>query len=244
MEAVIPGSRLDGHWIAYSSGAKDYLAESHTYIMPAGGGTPKRIAVDIPWSAGPVWSPDGRHLLVLGAPSSNDSNSLEFWLVSPEEKASVKTGLLSFLRKEQELVLATGQLGPNLDWIGDALLFGNASSIWMVGFQNGSAQPETLRKLASGTTDIVGVRGSASKLVLQSRTSAAHLWSLPLDLYSGKVQGPLQPLPHAGGSQTMPASSSDGRRLVYLQAGAGFLRSTVARHDLWDRDCAEHRQQC
>ena len=103
--------------------------------------------------------------------------------------------------------------------MGDALFFGSGSSIWTIGFKNGSLQPGELRKLASLTTQMVGVRGSASKLVFESRTTANHLWSLPLELNAGKARGPLQPLPHAGGSQRMPSSSSDGSRLVYLQSG-------------------------
>jgi Tol biopolymer transport system component len=105
----------------------------------------------------------------------------------------------------------------SFDWIGDTLVFGNGPSIWTIEFKHGSPQPSELRKIASGTTAMVDVRGFASKLVFESRTAACHLWSLPLDLNSGKVLGPLQPLRHAGGSQTLPASSSDGRWLAYLQ---------------------------
>jgi len=111
--------------------------------------------------------------------------------------------------------------GASLEWAGGALYFGTSSSIWTIGFKDGSPQPVELRKLASSTTAMLGVRGSALKLVFETTTSAFHLWSLPLDLNSGKVQGALQPLPHAGGSQTGPASSSDGRRLVYRQMGPG-----------------------
>ena len=209
----------DGRWIAYSSGCKSYLAESKVFIIPVGGDTPKQIAVDIPWASGPVWSPDGRRLLVLAASKMNDLTSLDFWLVSPDGGASAKTGLVSLLRSQQVFPPVGGLYVFSFDWIGDALVFGSGPSIWTIEFKNGSPQPSELRKIASGTTAMVDVRGFASKLVFESRTAACHLWSLPLDLNSGKVFGPVQPLPHAGGSQTMPASSSDGQRLVYLQSG-------------------------
>jgi len=207
----------DGRWVAYSSGTKRYQAESKVFVMPAGGGAPKQIAADLPWTSEPVWSPDGRHLLVLGAPTTNDLASLEFWLVSAEGGASVKTGLVSLLRERQVPGLSLGF--SSLEWAGDALFFGCSSSIWTIGFKNGSLQPGELRKLASSTTAMGHVRGSGLKLVFASTTSAFHLWSLPLDLNSGKVQGALQPLRHAGGSQYGPASSSDGSLLVYLQSG-------------------------
>jgi Tol biopolymer transport system component len=209
----------DGRWIAYSLGTSTNLTESQVFIIPAAGGTQTRIAADIPWATGPVWSPDGRRLLVLGTTKINDPASREFWLVSPEGGPSMKTGLISFLRSQQ-ITLFDGMSEFSLDWIGDALFFGSGSSIWTIGFKNGSPQPGELRKVASGTTAMADVRGSASsKLVFESRTVVSHLWSLPLDLNSGRVQGTMQPLTQAGGSQTMPASSSDGSRLVYQQRG-------------------------
>jgi len=209
----------DGRWIAYSSSTRINLAESKVFIIPVGGGTPKRIAEDIPWATSPVWSPDGRYLLVLGAASVNDEASLEFWLISSEGGASMKTGLASILRARQISLFEEKPSVFSLDWIGDALFFGTDSSVWTIAIKNGASQLGELRKLASGTSAMVGVRGSNSKLVFESRSLASHLWSLRLDLNSGRVQGPMQQLPHSGGNQVMPASSSDGRRLVYLQSG-------------------------
>jgi len=206
-----PSFSLDGRWVAYTVG-HGYLAESKVFIMPSGGGASKRIAADIPWTSNAVWAPDGRHLLVLGASSTNAAASRELWLVSPEGGASVKTGLVSLLRERRVSV-------SSLDWIGDALFFGGGPSIWTIGFKNGSPEPRTLRKLASGTTQMGNVRGTSLKLVFESRTSPFHLWSLPLDLNSGKVRSHMELLPHAGGEQFGPSSSSDGGRLVYSQAG-------------------------
>ena len=132
----------DGRWIAYSSGSKDNFSESKVFLMPAGGGAAKRIAEDIPWARDPVWSPDGRQLLVLGAAATNDLASLEFWLVSPERGASVRTGLASLLRERRVLL----DVGFGVDWSGDVLFFGSSSSIWTVGFTDGSPRPATLRK--------------------------------------------------------------------------------------------------
>ena len=209
----------DGRWIAYALGITDGVANSRVSLMPASGGAAKGIAIDIPWSGRPVWSPNGKQLLVLGTTTTNMvEDSLEFWLVSLEGKGrSVKLELASLLRARQMQVSIP--TGFSVDWIGDALYFGSGSSIWTIGFKGGSPQPATLRKLASGTTDMVRVRGTTSKLVFASSTTAFHLWSLPLESNSGKVRGPMQPLAHTGGSQTMPASSSDGGRLVYRQSG-------------------------
>ena len=204
----------DGRWVAYSTGGTAGW-DSNVFVMPAGGGAAKRIAVDIPRTGFPVWSPDARHLLVFGSSRTiGDSASIECWLVSPEGGVSAKTGLFPLLRERRVPVPSQG-----VDWIGDALYFGSGSSIWTIGFRDGSLQPETLRKLASSTTEMVGVRGSASKLVFESRTEASHLWGIPLDSNSGRVRGSRQLLPHAGGSQPLASLSSDGSRMVFLQSG-------------------------
>jgi Tol biopolymer transport system component len=208
----------DGRWIAYSTGVTGYLGESSVFMVPAGGGPPQRIAADIQWAGLPVWSPDGRRLLVLGAPRMLDADAVDFWLVSPQGGASVKTGLASRLQARQVPMFDQEEdSGFSPDWIGDALFFGKGSSIWTVPFANGV--PGELRRVASGTSAIVGVLGSASRLVFEGRASASHLWELPLEASLGRVLGVMKPLPHAGGNQSKPASSSDGSRLVYSQSG-------------------------
>jgi Tol biopolymer transport system component len=57
----------DGRWVAYKVDGGRSGAQSNVFVMPAGGGAAKRIAPDIPVTARPTWSPDGRHLLVFGA---------------------------------------------------------------------------------------------------------------------------------------------------------------------------------
>ena len=212
-----PSFSPDGRWVAYSNGgAAGLFADSKVFVMPAGGGAAKRIAADIPRTSLPIWSPDGRHLLVFGAATTKrlglSANSGWF---RPREESRRRQGWSPCFGSG-----GCRSLPEGVDWIGDALYFGSDSSIWTIGFRDGSPQPETLRKLASSTTGMVGVRGSASKLVFESRTEASHLWSVPLDSNSGRVRGPRQLLPHAGGSQALPSFSSDGSRMVFLQRGA------------------------
>jgi Tol biopolymer transport system component len=33
-------------------------------VVPSSGGEPERLGLDLPFAANPVWSPDGKHLLV------------------------------------------------------------------------------------------------------------------------------------------------------------------------------------
>src|SRR5262249_8870536 len=62
-------------------------------------------------------------------------------------------------------------------------------------------------------------------------TYVGHLWHLPMDLNSGKVTGPLQPIAHGGGDQRLPASSTDGKVLAYTQSNPGGIELRVRNAD-------------
>ena len=78
-----------------------YLAESKVFVIPVGGGASEADCgrYSVGERAGVVAgraTPFG-----AGRLATNDPTSLEFWLVSPEGGASVKTGLVSLLRSRQ-----------------------------------------------------------------------------------------------------------------------------------------------
>jgi len=114
----------------------------------------------------------------------------------------------------------------NEDWRGQSLLFAVGPTVWGLDLLPGSLRPVNLRKITTGTASLGGIRGTETQFVFSSGNSTDHLWTLPLDLNSGKVTGPLRALPHAGGSQVEPATSLDGRVLAYsqLNPAGGELR--------------------
>ncbi|MFN0166053.1 MAG: protein kinase domain-containing protein [Bryobacteraceae bacterium] len=209
----------DGQWVAYSSSLTD-LTESKVFVVPAAGGSPKQVGADIPVALGPVWSPDGKSLLVTGQDGVGDRNSRNFWLAPVAGGKSRKTEIATLLTGNR-LSLFSG-----MDWRGQSLLFTGRSSVWALDLEPGSFKSGNLRKITTGTASLRGVRGTETRFVFSSGMDSDHLWTLPLDLNTGKVTGPLQAVSHSGGSQWAPASSSDGRVLAYTQLnpGGGELR--------------------
>jgi hypothetical protein len=58
----------DGQWIAYWVGdQRQQFPRNQTYIVSASGGEPRRLASTFFSADDPLWSPDGRHVLFLGA---------------------------------------------------------------------------------------------------------------------------------------------------------------------------------
>ena len=56
----------DGKWIAYRTGEEHHF-EGKTFIVPSAGGKPMRVGADLPDAKWPVWSSDGKSLLVYGS---------------------------------------------------------------------------------------------------------------------------------------------------------------------------------
>lgn len=204
----------DGQWIAYSTSYSALMA-SRVFVVAVAGGAPKPVGEDIPVALAPVWSPDGKSLLVVGLDGVGDRGTTSYWLVSVAGGKSQKTGVMGVLGQNS----ITPSRYEDLDWRGDSLLLTAQRAVWKLDFKAGVLNPGSLQKVTMGTASLRGVRGTETKFVFSAGTSAGHLWTLPLDLNSGKVTGKLQAIPHGGGSQDAPASSAGGRVLAYAQRG-------------------------
>src|SRR5438552_3450810 len=90
----------DGQWIAYSS-SDNGLKESKVFVVPVAGGSPKRVGEDIALALMPVWSPDGKSLLLLGQDGVGDRGSLNYWFAPVAGGKSQKTGIAAFLTQNK-----------------------------------------------------------------------------------------------------------------------------------------------
>src|SRR5262249_6756285 len=176
----------DGQWVAYSS-SESVLRDSRVFVVPVAGGSPKRVGEDIAHALSPVWSPDGKGLLITGQAGVGDLGSRDDWLAPVAGGKSQKAEIASFLTQNKIPIFSF----QNKDWRGQSVLFSAGPTVWGVDLPVGSLKPGNLRKLATGTASLSGVRGTDKQFVFSSGTNAEHLWTLPLDLNSGKVTGPV-----------------------------------------------------
>ncbi|MBS1826760.1 MAG: serine/threonine-protein kinase [Acidobacteria bacterium] len=199
----------DGQSVAYSTNVGD-LSEAKVFVMPITGGAPRQVGADIVSALGPLWSPDGTKLLIRGSDGVGDRTSREYWLAPVSGGKSERTNLQSSLTAQK----ISGQVS---DWRGKSLLLRSRSTVRELEWDPNSGSPPQLRKVTSVTGDMFGLQGSPGKYVFAAGSSSDHLWSLPLDLNTGKVTGPLQAIAHGGGGQFQPSCSADGRLLAYTQ---------------------------
>ena len=209
----------DGTQIAYSTTPSEFMAlegpglyASNVSVVPASGGLPRVVAPGLGWANFRSWSADGKLLLISVMRAPNSVETLEYWVARANGGRPLPTGILRELSKRN---LPTRNI--SLDWSQQGLLVGAGTEIWRFELDPRDWNVRTARRLFTAPAQISRTRGTPSKLVFSSATTATHLWRLPIDLNSGRVTGPLSPVPNAGGSQIYPSLSHDGKVLVYQQ---------------------------
>ena len=184
------------------------------FVVPTIGGTPRQVAKELGWVANPLWSPDGKQLLVASMQGPNAVDTFGYSLVSFEGGAIIPTDIMTVLAKHH-VRLPSEDI--SLDWSGSGLLLAAETEVWTFRLDQQTGRVLDLRRLISGTAEVSEIRGQPDRFVFSSTTSAYHLWRLPVDSNSARVGGPLTLIPHTGRSQSYPSYSRDGKKLVYLQ---------------------------
>jgi Tol biopolymer transport system component len=112
--AYSPRFSPDSRLLAYSSA-------DHAYVVdPAQSSQPRRVDFGVPEALCPIWTPDGRHLVVL----ARDDTQSDYWIAPvPANGASAKRlGIQALLQRANLPLLETPYDCPQ-DWIGNSLLF-------------------------------------------------------------------------------------------------------------------------
>jgi eukaryotic-like serine/threonine-protein kinase len=214
----------DGKWIAYWEGnvASDFsrTAASRSYIVNAAGGTPLQIAPDFAVTRYPTWSPDGAHLLFLGArdtPGGPGWGGWEWWVIPVLGGKAVATGAASVISPPQ----TPGEQFPlePAQWLRDGIIFsavtGDSRSLWQVGISSGGQITEKPRQLtlSAGIQDFPSA--AMGRIVFAGLNQNIDIWSLPIAPNEAKVSGPMQRLTQNTSTEVQPDISPDGRWLAF-----------------------------
>jgi Tol biopolymer transport system component/DNA-binding winged helix-turn-helix (wHTH) protein len=231
----------DGRWLAYSTGPgrfstdKNSPAMGHTYLMPAAGGQSTRLLPDFVTATWPVWSPDGRHLLISAA--RKPSEIVEWWVTSMDGQAPVGTAVQVVTPSKRFPVRAWHWTEGNRI-VYSAALGGDSWNLWEVAISPGTWKPASEpRRLTTGA-DLQGhaaIVRHRQQLIFASVNQTVNVWSLPLEPGSGRAAGPLDRLTATSAAQLWPAASHDGRRVV-------FFTEKPAPGALWMRDLETARE--
>jgi eukaryotic-like serine/threonine-protein kinase len=178
----------------------------------------------------PVWSPDGKKILFLGA----EANALKGWdwWITPLDNAAPVT-----------CQVQKSQLFDPFAWQGDRVYFArNEEGPWSIsrlainpvtGCATGKPQ-----RLTGATADAYAPAVSkAGRVVFSVIDEPINLYSLTLDANRGKPKQELQRLSTEPGLNFARSISADGTRLVYT---SNRVRDT---YQVWGRDLSSGRER-
>jgi Tol biopolymer transport system component len=184
-------------------------------LVSSEGGTPRPFQPDfgvfaLPGSAGPIWSPDGRHILFKGSPLKSPA-SADWWVAPVAGGPAVATGAAAALRSEGVLIPCA--------WFGSHLLFTMGTTVEGVNLCRirigadfrVTGPPEPLTS-GLGITHLASVSGDGH-VVLPRWSGLAQLWSLDPGAPTGSPTP--QQLTHDAATKYAFGLDRAGDRLAY-----------------------------
>jgi Tol biopolymer transport system component len=219
-EGELPQFSPDGSRIAFLTPAPGNAPSRSIRIVRADGSSSTDITIARTLFGGPVWSPDGRGLFVVGVNNSSESDR-DWYFASADNGALTPTGALARLQT------VGGGFNTRISVAPDGLLFTNSnlesSSIFRMPFDR------AFRKASGDPVPIVVGPGlyfsptssqNGRRVTLTIGTVSTNIWRARIDPATGMVAG--DPVRVTSGLETSrtPSPSRDGRHLAYL-GGSG-----------------------
>ncbi|MBI3680009.1 MAG: PD40 domain-containing protein [Acidobacteria bacterium] len=238
----LPRFSPDGSWVAYQGPG------GRIYTVSANGGQARAVPTDLNSGHYPVWTPDGKHLLVLTTVAERPDPEFDWRVVPLSGAPSVSTGVREVFRRYR---LGTSRYPPVPgDWVGDRLIFsagqGLTSALWQIPISTKTwrvaGPPE---RLTSGpgahTFPRVAVESRGRpRIVFTNQDVTTHIWGLSINPNHPEAGGHLTRLTqdaslHQDDWGTPQRLSADGTKLVFCSARSG-------NPDVWLKDLASGRE--
>jgi Tol biopolymer transport system component len=234
-----PDGRSIAYWTGTSIGLSTRAGSYRTFVVPVAGGAPRDIAARLTAARYPVWSPDGKGLLVLGSRAPEPQReTYDWWFIPIDGGAATPTGAFKYVTS-----LAVGEIGgvngaanfgPD-DWFGSNVLFSNFQFLWSLPTDRAThTATGAPQRLTFGTNyDAQPLSSSSGAIAFSSATFVNTVFGLPLDSTTGLATGSPVRLTDGIAYEARPSSTSDGRMIAY--------RSTTAQTTVIVKNLAENR---
>ncbi|MGO8748821.1 MAG: protein kinase domain-containing protein [Thermoguttaceae bacterium] len=245
-DGLDPKFSPDGSQVAYWVGDEEVApavpGSGTVWVVPVAGGLPQRVGLNFTAARHPIWSPDGKHLLLIGYTSEKayQASGIDWWLVPTNGGDAVKTGA-------HEALVHAGleSLGPGREpafpipacWstTANAVKFsdlsGDTFNLWEIGVSPHTGRViGAPRRLTTGAGNEVHAScGPRDALTFTSLETRTDVWSLPVDLDRGSHKGPLERITQGPAGHEHASLSSDGRYVAFASDQSG-------RQNIWIRD--------
>ena len=241
VSARTPRFSPDGRWVTYWTGPPLWVhigvptvlrSSTGLFVVPAGGGSSRALALEFAHARFGTWSPDGEKILFLGARDRDPTqSSLDWYLVGANGGEPQRTGALEVLRKG-------GLKGVPIPggWSRDgAVIFANydegASNVWQLPIapDTGRVAGEPARLTFGTAIERSPTVDASGHVFFTSVNENVDVWRLPLDAKTGLARGAIERVTDNASSDRLLNVSDDGRTMA-------FLSSRTGQDQIWVRD--------
>jgi Tol biopolymer transport system component len=198
----------------------------------------------MPHARSPIWSPDSKHVLFLGASTPTGFGVLpdyEWWVVPVEGGKPVRLDAAQIFQKAG---LSVGPLIPRASaWLPDNRILFSASlkdgppNLWQFSIVGRDwrliGEPQ---RLTSGTGEEHPSGSAGGRLVFTNIQYDADVGSVSVNPNTGKASGSLQSVVTGMGRDHSPSVSADGSLMVYVSTRSG-------NPDVWLRNLKTGQEQ-
>jgi Tol biopolymer transport system component len=214
----------DGKWLAYWIGAPggDGLPPAgKVYVMPSGGGAPRRILAGFASTSCPVWSPDSDRLLLEARQDAGDP--LELWSVPLQDEHAAATGIARLL-DQARLKFALREC--SLSWGRRAVVFsaaqGDTQNLWRVpASSTGEPIGALVRSTLGSAEEALPFEAPSGAIAFAGRSATQDVWRFPVDRpeeLERVTDGAASPaFPNARGNRLTWISRGEGHAVVWLK---------------------------
>jgi len=186
------GSRV-AYWVGLVRGGAN--APSATYVIALAGGAPARLLADFAVARDPIWSPDGRGLLV-SARRTRESDELDWWRVPADGAEPVRTDAARLPAVKASLV------GPpaGYQWVARDILFSGGGSLWSLPMSTDGRISGAIHRITLGVEQlrdptksrdgkIVAASATFTRVIERVALSGRDESTLPVRLYADNRPG-------------------------------------------------------
>ncbi len=238
-DGLNPKYSPDGSQVAYWIGGEGVDAavpgSGAVWVVPISGGPPQRVGPNFTAARYPIWSPDGKRLLLVGYTSAKayETASLDWWLVPTHGGGAIRTGAYDAL---VHAALA-GNPGPAC-WAaaGNTVMFsaasGDANNLFEIGISPRTGRVSgPIRRLTTGAGNETSPSCAAGgALAFMKGETRRDIWTLPVDLDRGTSKGALERITQSPALRYYVSLSNNGRYAAFASDQAG------GQANIWMRD--------
>ena len=214
-----PSPSPDGKSVAYILNSQDL------YISRLSDGAAVRLTSNVRPIYRAVWSPDGKHLMFYGAPSS-DLSALNFWVIPTDRQgvAPAKSSLSDVLSMKIRIG-PEPQLPILLGWKQSGVYvsrpLGETRDVWRVAVDSNGLHAVGTQVPVTMNVDPRNGSVANQRIVFDRRNQRSNLMSLSLDQQTSRASGPPRPLTSDEASNYYATAPGHGRTIVYTSTRRG-----------------------